>query len=336
MMLSMITLSLMLSSILDPAFMSGNTGLYTESAAFRKAGTLDITARGSIGTLKDSESSDSWLHNQLCADLQYAPFSRLLISVCGTSYSMREETYRGMCTSVKLPFLRIGRFSTSIAPYAQFASARTPAFGGTFYLDWIPFSAEQLPPLLLSNEFSLLRCEGTSEYRWGSVLSFHEGRFLPFLEFYTEYHSQLNWESSYNARVATGLSFLHEPFNLRVAVEIPLNEYNKRDFDFRITGELGITLDTQRRAEVTITITVCDDESNEKLNAQITIEGKEFSETLTCTDGTCVIAGFVAGIYTLEIEHAGYRKMKVPLFVKDVSMERTFRLTKSNELKGGE
>ncbi len=336
MMLSMLALSFMLSSMLEPAFLSGTAGLYTESASFFKPGALHLSFMESIGTLKDEESSDSWWHNQLSANIQYAPFSRLLMSMCGTSYTMREETERGVCSSMKLPLIKIGRFNSSIAPYAQFASSRKPAFGGKIYLDWIPFSAEQLPPLLFSNEFAVLRCDNANEYRIASVLSFHKGQFLPFIEFYTEFQDKLNWESSYNARAATGLSFSRNPLNLRVAVEIPLNEYEKRDFDFRFGGALGFSFDTKRRAEINISLFVLDAESNEKLNAQVTIKGKEFSETRTCIDGSCTISGLIAGIYTIEIVHPGYKKMRYPLFVKNVSIDREFKLTKSNEVKGGE
>jgi hypothetical protein len=331
-----IALSLMLSGTLHPAFLSGDAGLYSQRAAFRKPGEVYLNITESMGTRKDIENGDSWFHHQLCANLQYAPFSRLILGMFGTSSAFREETYHGLCANVKFPLLTIGRFTSSIGPSLRFSTPQKPSFGGAIFIDLIPFSSEQLPPILISPSLCLLRTDGLNEFRSSAVLTFHKGTFLPFLEFYTEFHSRINWESSYNARLATGVGFFRKPFILRAAVEIPMNEYEKRDFDFRFTGEFGMVFNVMRRSRATVTIMVYDAENNERLDATVTVRGKDVQQRLSCTDGVCVLSDLIAGLYTIEVEHPGYKKMKSPIFIKDKSIERSFSLAKLIEKKGGE
>jgi hypothetical protein len=331
-----IALSLMLSGTLHPAFLSGDAGLYSQRAAFRKPGEVYLNITESMGTRKDIENGDSWFHHQLCANLQYAPFSRLILGMFGTSSAFREETYHGLCANVKFPLLTIGRFTSSIGPSLRFSTPQKPSFGGAIFIDLIPFSSEQLPPILISPSLCLLRTDGLNEFRSSAVLTFHKGTFLPFLEFYTEFHNRINWESSYNARLATGVAFSRKPFDLHAAVEIPLNEYEKRDFDFRFSVDFGITCIARRTSKASISLSVADASNDEFLDATITITGKEVQKVLQCTTGKCVISDLVAGLYTLQIEHPGYKNIKAPLFVKDKMLEKVFKLIKLEKEKGGD
>ncbi len=336
MIISLVSISILLSSALDPAFLSGDVGLYTTTAAFRKSGEVYLNIRESLGTLNDHDNNESSLHNQVCMNLQYAPLSRMVMGIGGTSYTLKDETFNGLYANIKFPLLTIGRLTSSVTPHILFSTAEKPVFGASVSIDLVPFATEQLPPLLFSHTFAMLRRDEFNEYQFSSLLTFHKGRFLPFLEFYTEYHDRINRKSTYNTRLCTGLGFLSKPLSVRAAVEIPLDEYTRRDFDFRFTGEFGILFNAKRRSKITLTIIVYDAVSDEKIDATIMVKGKEVEKILSCTAGSCTISGLVAGLYTIEIEHTGYKKMKAPLFIKDKSMERTFRLTKLSEEKGGE
>lgn len=336
MMLYTVSLLVVMGGIIDPPFSAGDAGFYTRRAAFDKPGEVAFNIMESIGTFQDHETDTSHMHHQISGNLCYALFSRMELATGATSSTLKGATSRGIYADVKLPLLTVGRVNTSIAPSLVFFSTKKPAFGGNLFIDLVPFSSEQLPPLLLSNSLSLLRRDGRSTYQLSSVLTFHEGRFLPFLEFYSGFDNDIRMASATNTRLSTGLGFILSPFRVRAGVEIPLNEPDERDFDFRFSGELGFHFNTMRRRQVTISIAVYDAANDEPLDAKITLKGKEVERALSCTDGTCTLSGLVAGLYTIEIEHPGYRKVKSPLFVKDRSFERTFKLMKPGTEKGGE
>jgi hypothetical protein len=326
----------LLNSALNPAYPRGDAGLYTQKASFKKPGQAFLNITGSIGNKHDTDLNESSIHNQIAANFQYAPFSRMLLGIGGTSYRMEGEAFNGAYAEFKLPLLTLGPITCSIAPAIFFSTNRKPASGGNILIDLLPFSKGELPPLLLSNSLSLLRHDGLNEYRVSSVLTFNDGRFLPFVEVYTEFHDRIEMQSTFNSRLSTGLGMRFPPLNVRAAVEIPLDDKDERDFDFRFSGELGVLFNVKRKPKVTLSIMVLDEASETPINATISVKGKEVENILECIDGRCQISGLLPGLYTIQIEHPGYKKLKSPLFLKDKPIERTYRLSKIEELKGGD
>jgi hypothetical protein len=333
---SVAVMSFLFCSSLQPAFLDGDVGLYTTRALFGKPGELSLNIKQSIGTMRDRQSNETSLSNQICGNLHYAPLSRLAFNIGGSLYSTQdEERSSSFYANVKIPLLTFGRITSSLAPSLTFLSGEHTYLGANAYLDIIPFASEHLPPFLFSNSFSFLHGSAHDLYQLSSLLTFHNTLFTPFVEFYSEYHDRIDMESSYNSRMSTGLGLSHTPFFFRAGVEIPFVDLSKRDFDFRFTTEFGITFIARRTPRASVFISVADASNDEPLDATITITGKEVQEVLQCAAGQCVISDLVAGLYTIQIAHPGYKNIKAPLFVKDKTLEKVFKLIKIEEEKGG-
>ena len=139
-----------------------------------------------------------------------------------------------------------------------------------------------------------------------------------------------------NTRFCTGLGFTIGNLGFKTGVEIPLEDYSKKDFDFRLTGEINYLLNTKRKPRSKLNITVLDKENGKVIPATIMIKGREVEKILECKNGRCTIEDLSPGIYTIEIESPEYKRIKLPVFIKDKSLDKTYKLTKKDKKKGGD
>ncbi len=334
-MISQFIVSLLISlTTAQPPFLSGDSGFFTSTASFRKTGAADIILRETFGRQSLKEYDSIVQQNQVMVNARYGLCSYIEAGT-GLSFFTRDgENQQGLFIKAKVPFLSMGRMISSLSPFIVFAKTEKPSVAAALDIDIVPFKNENLPAFLIGQSLKAGRKSGLNLLDYSILLSLQSKAFQPFLEFYTELHDGFDRSSMYNTRICSGLGTTFGIWRLRAAIEIPLDEYEKRNFDYRITGEISISFSTKRNPLGYITITVFDAKNEQPLAATVFVKGKEVQETHICIDGTCIVQDLPLGIYTLIIKHPEYKSIKLPLFVKEERISRIFKLQKVQEENG--
>ena len=320
----------------SPVFLDGDLGFYTSSSSFKKTGQLQLTLRESYGTKGEKGEEEKKSQNQTNLNIGYTVFHLVELGA-GINYSsMGGDNYRGLLLKTKIPFLSISRMKSSISPCFTFAQGEKSYFTTNFDIEIIPFTRKNLPSFLLGQSVNIGKKSGETILQYSSLLTLHTGSFKPFVEFYTDFSKHISRSYMQNTRFCTGLGFTIGNLGFKTGVEIPLEDYSKKDFDFRLTGEINYLLNTKRKPRSKLNITVLDKENGKVIPATIMIKGKDVEKILDCKNGKCTIEDLSPGIYTIEIENPEYKRIKFPVFIKDKSLDKTYKLTKKDKKKGGD
>ena len=315
-------------------FLDGDLGLYTSSATFRKTGQLKLIFRESYGRKIDKENKTESGQNQVDINLEYTPFTFIEFEAAISYFKMEENNYKGLITKTKIPFLAIGIMKSSISPSFTFSQGDKPYSTLNFDMEVVPFKANNLPPFILGQSANIGKIHGEYILQYSLVLSLLTKNFQPFAEFYTEFGNNIS--SMTNSRFSSGLGFNLGSLGLRAGFEIPIEDYTKRDFDYRITGELNLLVDTKRKPKGRLNLTIVDKETESSITATIIIKWKDAERILECKDGKCTIGNLSYGIYTIEISNPEFKLLKFPVSINRKSLDRTYKLIKKEEDKAGE
>lgn len=321
---------------LSPPFLDGDMGFYTTSASFYKQGKIQLSLLGSYGTKKDMNGGKKESHNQINLNASYSIFRYVELGTGINYFNMGQDNFKELFLKTKIPFLSSGRIKSSIAPYITFTEGEKPCFTANIDIETIPFTRKSLPSFLIGQSVNIGRKKSGNILEFSSLLSLETGRFQPFIEFYTEFSERISSSFMANTRFCSGLGLNIGNLVLRGGVEIPLEDYTKRNFDYRFTGGINYLFDTKRKPKGKLNITILDEENEMAIPATIMIKGKEVERIIECQTGICIIEDLPFGFYTIEIENPEYQRIKRPLFIKEKSVNKPYKLTKKDKKKGGD
>jgi hypothetical protein len=331
-----ISLLLISTYSIHPVYLDGNRGFYTSSSSFNKPHHFQFILRESYGIKGERYGEDSKTHNQVSFNLAYTPIPFLELSSGLNYYTMEEEEYTGLFLRSKLPFLTIGKLKSSLSPMVVFAQHEKPKIRGNIDMEIHPFSHENLPQFLLGESIRFGRENGNTLVRSSSLLTLSSKRFSPFIEFTTTFYGGFSRDEMIDSRVSVGLGLVFGNMILKTGVELPIDEYSERDFDYRVTGEFNFLFNPVKKPHGSLRITIIDSESGEPLPATVMLKGKEVIKICESSDGTCRIDDILFGIYTIEISNPGYKMVRAPISINKKEVEKVYKLTKKESEKGGD
>jgi hypothetical protein len=315
-------------------FLDGDLGLHTSNATFRNSGQFKLIFRESYGRKKDKENMSESSQKQVDINFEYTPFTFVEFETAISYLKMEENNYKGLIMKTKIPFLSIGAMKSSISPCFTFSQGDKPYSTLNFDIEVVPFKAKNLPSFIFGQSANIGKIHGEYILQYSLVLSLLSKNFQPFTEFYTELNNNIS--SMKNSRFSSGLGFRLGNLGLKAGFEIPIEDYTKRNFDYRLTGELSLLVDTKRKPKGSLNLTVVDKETESYITATIIIKGKDIEKILECNYGKCTIGNLSYGIYTIEISNPEFRLLKFPVSINRNSLDRTCKLIKKEKEKGGE
>ncbi len=317
-----------ISYSLSPVFLDGEYGFYTSSSSLDEKGKLYLNLWESYGLLGDKSTEATNHQNQTELNLTYLPFSLLLLEAGSHYTSIDSDVVKGLYFRIGLPFLRWSRIKTSISAYAAFHDGAKPFFAPNLNIDVIPFKHSNFPPFIFNNSITFGKKDKGNVFQFSSLLTLTQNLFCPFIEFYTETNDINSRQNYYNSRFCSGFGIKRNNLGIRTGIEISLDEYIKKDFDYRITAAISYVFETKKQPMGHLNISVIDRETQIAIPSIIKVFGKDIEKTFQSESGKYLIQDLPLGIYTLVIESSGYTKIKVPIFIKAKVLEKTYKLKK--------
>jgi len=323
------------STSVSPIPMDGEKGTYASIATFPVKGMIGISLFESFGFTNIKETEVKTNGNQTTMNLYYSPFSHLMLAL-GLDYYHSESSVKGLYLKMKMPFFNVKHLRSAFTPNGVFYENNKPAYGMNIDFDFIPFTKKTLPLFVFTNSVNFVRNNSINEIEFSSLLSLEQGLFHPFVEYYSLVSSLSGKFNSNNSRFSTGLSFQERNFGIKAGLEISLDEYSKKDFDYRITGAISYSFQTNKIPTGTLHIVVIDKQTEATLPSKITLSGKQIEKIFESESGKYTIENLPLGIYTILVESPEYREVKAPIFVKPKIIDRTYELQKKIIKKGGD
>lgn len=319
------------NSFFNPPFIDGDTGFYSPAASFHKSGIVHFSLLESYGIMKSKEqvnTSSSESHTQTNFNITYTPFSFVELGGGFNYYTVENENYFSGFMKPRIPFLTMEKTKISLAPVFIFIRNDKPQYGGNLNLEIIPFQNSNLPPFHSSNSFEIIKGTYGKKLIFSTMLSVESKRFQPFIEYYTELTELFEFSSSINSRFCSGIAYKLGIFGLKGGLEIATDEKAKQDFDYRFTGGVNLLWDTKKKPSVSVNILVTEAESGDTIEATVTLKGNNILKELKTEEGSCTFTGLASGLYTIEISSPEYKTIKAPLFIKEKSLNKNYKLKK--------
>jgi hypothetical protein len=313
-MINIVLLFLFSGNFFNPPFLDGYTGFYTTKGSFDKRGIIRFS-------LYQTQS-------QTNLNIVYTPFSFSEIGGALNYYTREKESNLSGFLKPRFPLLTMKKTKMSLAPIFIFFRDDKPQYGGNLNLEFIPFQNSNLPPFHFGNSFEVIKRNSGKKLIYSTLLSIQSKRFQPFIEYYTELTELFDFSSTVNSRFCSGIAFRLGVFGLKGGVEIALDEKVKRNFDYRFTGGVNLLWDTKKKPVVPLNILVKDAESGTPVQATVTLKRNNMIKKLKTEHGRCTFTDLSSGIYTLEISNPEYKSLKVPLFIREKPLTKTYTIKK--------